>query len=151
MRHTLKVSYRRAAGIGLAAILLAATAVGALANVGLTSFDAVAGPRAAEITVRWTTETEVDAIAFRVVRSTQPLVQTATEVATLPALGSGTGGASYEYIDTGLVPGQRYYYWLYEFTSSGSFYLLTQAATAVAPVQSTLSLRRFFPLAFRSN
>ena len=51
MRHTLKSSHRRAAGIGLAVIMLAATTVAALASVGLTSFEATPGPLAAEITV----------------------------------------------------------------------------------------------------
>ena len=151
MRHTLKSSHRRAAGIGLAVIMLAATTVAALASVGLTSFEATPGPLAVEITVSWTTETEVDTIAFQVVRSTQPLVQTATIVATLPALGSGIGGASYDHVDSGLIPGHRYYYWLYVITTSGERELLTQAVTAVAPEQSMLSLRTFFPLAFRSN
>ncbi len=151
MRQTLRKSHRQKTGIGLALIFLAATATAALAGVGLTYFDAAPGPAAAQITVSWGTETEVDTVAFQVVRSVRPLVQTATVVVTLPALGSGVGGASYEHIDIGLVPGQRYYYWLYEITSSGERNLLTQAATAVAPGQSTLSIQAYFPLAFHSN
>lgn len=151
MRQTLRKSHRQIAGIGMALIILAATASVALAGVGLTYFDATPGPGAAQITVSWETETEVEAVAFRIVRSTQPLVQTATVVATMAAVGSGTGGAIYNFVDMSLVPGQRYYYWLYEITTNGELHLLTQAATAVAPAQSTLSIRAFFPLAFHSN
>lgn len=135
----------------LVVIAMATAAVGVQASVGLTHFDATPGPGAAEITVTWGTETELDVVAFRVARSTQPLVQTAIQVHVTPAAGSGVGGAEYDFIDTGLVAGQRYFYWLYEITAAGDVYLLTQAVTAVAPIQSTLSRRTYLPLAFRSN
>lgn len=150
MRQALRKSHGRVTGIGLAVIILAATVTVALAGVGLVHFDATPGPGAAQITVSWETETEVEAVAFRIVSSTQPLVQTATVVTTMAAVGSGTGGASYHFVDTSLVAGQRYYYWLYEITSNGELHLLTQAASAVAPTQSTLARRAFLPLAFRS-
>ena len=143
--------WRRAAAIGLVMMLLTATTAVVQAGVGLTHFDAAPGPGAAQITVSWETETEVDTVGFRVVRSTQPLVQTAVAVQVVAAVGSATTGAQYQFIDSDLIPGQRYYYWLYEITSSGDAYLISQAATAVAPAQSTLSRRAYFPLAFRSN
>lgn len=139
------------ARIGLALLVLAMAATVAQASVGLTYFGAVSGPDVAQITVSWETETETDTVAFRVVRSTQPLVQTAIQVYLAPAMGSATTGARYDFVDSGLVPGQRYYYWLYAITTSGAVHLITQAATAVAPVQSVLTQRLFLPLAFRSD
>ena len=135
----------------LAVIATVAAVVVVQASVGLTHFDATPGPGAAQITVTWGTETEVGVIAFRVVRSTQPLVQTATLIRVMPAVGSGVGGAEYEFVDSSLVAGQRYFYWLYEITAAGDVYLISQAVTAVAPAQSTLARRTYLPLAFRSN
>lgn len=132
------------AGSILATLLLAAVV---FASVRLTHFGALPGPGAGEITVSWQTETELDVIAFRLVRSTQPLVQTAAPIHTTPAVGSGTAGAWYQFNDSGLTPGQRYYYWLYEITSSGDVYLLTQSVTAVAPAQSVPSHSVWLPLA----
>ena len=133
----------------VAALLFAA--VGVDASVGLVYFDADPGPGAGQITVGWETETEYEATAFRVVRSAQPLVQTAATVRIVPAVGSGTTGGVYSIVDSGLTYGQRYYYWLYEITASGDQYLISQATTAVAPGQSTLTERIFLPIAFRSN
>lgn len=141
----------RMATIALLLLALALAATVAQASVGLTHFDATPGPGAARITVTWGTETEPGVLAFRVVRSTQPLVQTAIQVHLTPAMGSGVGGAEYEFVDSGLVGGQRYFYWLYEITVAGDVYLLTQAVTAVAPAQSTLARRTYLPLAFHSN
>ncbi len=151
MIATTNKRYRRLATIALLlfALLLAATV--AQASVGLTHFDATPGPGAAQITITWGTETELDVVAFRVVRSTQPLVQTAIQVHVTPAVGSGVGGAEYDFVDSGLVAGQRYFYWLYQITAAGDVYLISQAATAVAPAQSTLTRRTYLPLAFRSN
>ncbi|MCA9869953.1 MAG: hypothetical protein KDI03_01480 [Anaerolineae bacterium] len=144
--------HRQIAGAVLAFILLVLAATAAQASVGLTHFDATPGPGVAEITVSWGTETEVDAVAFRLVRSTQPLVQTAVQVYLTPALGSPTTGAEYSFVDSGLVSGERYYYWLYEINRSGDIVLLAQyPVTAVAPPQFVLLPRAFFPLATRSN
>lgn len=142
---------RQLACIVCAVVALAMAAALVEASVGLTHFNASPGPGAAQITVTWGTETEVDVIGFRVVRSTQPLVQTATQVLVTPALGSGVSGADYQFINSGLVIGQRYYYWLYEITATGDVFLITQAVSAVAPAQSTLSRRTYLPLAFHSN
>ena len=135
----------------LAVIATVAAVVVVQASVGLTHFEATPGPGAAQITVTWGTETELNVVAFRVVRSTQPLVQTATQIIVMPAVGSGVGGAEYEFVDSSLVAGQRYFYWLYEITAAGDVYLISQAVTAVAPAQSTLARRTYLPLAFRSN
>ena len=135
----------------LAVIATVAAVVVVQASVGLTHFEATPGPGAAQITVTWGTETELNVVAFRVVRSTQPLVQTATLIRVMPAVGSGVGGAEYEFVDSSLVAGQRYFYWLYEITAAGDVYLISQAVTAVAPAQSTLARRTYLPLAFRSN
>ena len=65
----------------------------ALAAVGLISFDAVPGTRAGEVIVSWETATETNVVGFRVMRSSQPLVQTSDVIATVPSTGSASTGA----------------------------------------------------------
>ena len=117
----------------------------ALAAVGLISFDAVPGTRAGDVIVRWETATETNVVGFRVVRSSQPLVQTSTVIATVPSRGSATTGAAYEVTDSGLTPGQVYYYWLLELTNSGQQNVLTQGIRVVAPGNLPASRHLYIP------
>lgn len=137
--------------VGVALLILALAALPAQASVRLAYFGAAPGPASGQITVSWQTETELGVVAFRVVRSTQPLVQTASLVHQTQAVGSGSSGAWYDFVDTSVVAGQRYYYWLYEVTAAGEVYLISQAATAVAPTQSPLTPRAWLPLAPHFN
>ncbi len=126
----------RLAGLFIAVTLLLSSLLGyatppALAAVGLTSFEVTPNSNNRELVVTWTTETEVDTVAFRLKRATVQDANAATDVVTLPALGAGVGGGSYAHTDTDLTSGTRYYYWLYEITSSGDVTLLT------APINAT--------------
>ena len=127
-------------------VLLLSAALPALASVGLIYFEAHPGSRAGEVIVRWGTESEADTAGFRVKRSTDPLVQNAMTVATVPSVGSASTGAEYEYTDNGLTPGRTYYYWLYELTSSGYEHLLTQAVQVVAPSGPPTSRHYYLPV-----
>lgn len=95
----------RLAGLILVVLLLSAT-LPALAAVGLTGFEALPGTDSGQVIVRWGTETERDTVGFRVRRNTEPLVQSATTVATLPGQGSATSGAEYGITYSGLAFGQ---------------------------------------------
>ena len=126
----MKYSASRFAGLIIAVTLLLSSTVGygttpALAAVGLTSFDVARGDNDSQLVITWTTETEVDILAFKLKRATVEDANAATDVATLPALGSGVNGSDYEHQDNGLTSGTRYYYWLYELTSTGDQNLLT--------------------------
>ena len=133
------------AGFVLLVLLLSAT-LPALAAVGLTYFEALPGNASGQVIVRWSTETETDIVGFRVKRSTEPLVQSATTVATLPGLGSATSGAEYAITDSGLTAGRTYYYWLFELVSSGEENVLTQGARVVAPGGSPAARRYYLPV-----
>lgn len=125
--------------------------VPALAAVGLISFDAVPGTRAGEVIVRWETATETNVVGFRVMRSSQPLVQTSTVIATVPSRGSAVTGAAYEVTDSGLTTGQTYYFWLLELTNSGQQNVLTQGIQAVAPGNPLATRHYYFPVMRRSS
>lgn len=133
------------AGFVLLVLLLSAT-LPALAAVGLTYFDALPGNGSGQVIVRWGTETETNTVGFRVKRSAEPLVQSATTVATLPGVGSATSGAEYEITDSGLTVGHAYYYWLFELLSSGEENVLTQGVRVVAPGGSPAARRYYLPV-----
>lgn len=91
----------------------------AFAAVGLTAFEVATGNNNTELVVTWETESEVDITAFLLKRATDENPNSSAVVATLPALGLGVGGSSYEHRDQGLASGTRYYYWLYEVSPTG--------------------------------
>jgi hypothetical protein len=79
--------------------------------ITLASFEAIPGNRS--VTLRWITESEVDNAGFNLYRSEQ------TEggyikmnEALVPAQGSSTQGSAYEFVDSGLKNGVKYYYML---------------------------------------
>ena len=127
-------------------VALLSTALSAEASVGLLYFSAQPGSAAGQVIVRWGTETETDTVGFRVKRSTQPLVQSATTIATVPSVGSVVSGAEYEITDSGLTAGQTYYFWLFQLASSGQENALTQGVQVVAPGGSPAALRYYLPM-----
>jgi hypothetical protein len=127
-------------------LLVALSPRQAWASVGLVFFGAQPGSLSGEVLIRWGTETETDIVGFRVKRSTQPLIQTAVMVATVPSRGSATTGSEYEIVDSGLVPGQIYYYWLLAIAGAGQEDLLTQAVSVVAPGGTGPGRHYFFPV-----
>lgn len=137
-RRTLRT--RSFAGCALF-LSLVVVALPVWAAVGLVYFNAQAGSVPSEVIVSWATESETNVVGFRVKRSTLPLVQTATVVATVPSTGSATTGAEYQIVDHGLTPGQPYYYWLVEIDSSATEILLTQG---VRVVPGTLAGRHIY-------
>jgi hypothetical protein len=104
----------------LALLLLAVASSLVLAAVSLTYFELVPGLGSGQVAVLWGTETEVDVAAFQIRRNDVPVLSTAQVVHLEPGRGSAVSGADYEWMDSGLVPGQHYYYWLYDITTSGT-------------------------------
>ena len=127
-------------------VLLLSAALQALASVGLIYFEAHPGNAPGQVIVRWGTETETDIVGFRVKRSTQPLVQTAMAVTTVPSQGSAATGAEYEFIDDGLTPSMTYYYWLADLLTSGEEQILTQGFMVVAPGTYPGGRRYYLPM-----
>jgi hypothetical protein len=81
--------------------------------VQLESVEAI--PGVARVEVLWTTVSELDAAGFNVMRSTSefgPWVQANDYL--IIATGTGTSGADYSFLDTGLTGGIEYYYYLQE-------------------------------------
>lgn len=119
-------------------LTLFATAVPAQANVDLSYFRVVQGSGAAEVAVQWATETETDTAAFIVRRGVSADFAQGADIQTVQATGQAMGGAEYEYIDSGVSAGQKYYYWLVEFTTGGernqlgAMQEITPGATATA-------------------
>jgi len=86
--------------------------------VQLESVEAI--PGVARVEVLWTTVSELDAAGFNVMRSTSefgPWVQANDYL--IIAIGEGTSGADYSFLDTGLTGGVEYYYHLQEVLTTG--------------------------------
>lgn len=124
-------------------LTLFATAVPAQANVDLSYFRVVQGSGAAEVAVQWATETETDTAAFIVRRGVSADFAQGADIQTVQATGQAMGGAEYEYIDSGVSAGQKYYYWLVEFTTGGernqlgAMQEITPGATATPATTAT--------------
>lgn len=64
-----------------------------------------------EITITWVTETEFDTAGFNIYRSVDPdgaFEQINPQL--IPSAADPASGASYEYVDANIEPGQTYYY-----------------------------------------
>ena len=96
----------------------------ARAGVGLSYFELVQGTLPTQVNVTWGTETETDTVAFVIKRATDPDPAQALIIRIEPARGSAVTGFDYRYTDTGLTPGQVYYYWLIELTTYGQLVTL---------------------------
>lgn len=115
----------------------------ARANVSLSYFLAIAGNRTGQIALTWGTETEADAAAFRLLRGIEPVFASAQLIHQAQPRGSAVSGADYAYLDSELVPEQRYYYWLVGIANSGQELLLA-TAWQIAPGEVGPSPRRLF-------
>ncbi len=104
-----------------AALLLNLGLLTVSANITLARFEAT--PQAdGSILVVWETATEFDTAGFNLYRALEPLALNAdwgAPIATQQAEGDGFTGATYQYRDTDVVPGVRYYYLLEELTAAG--------------------------------
>jgi hypothetical protein len=86
--------------------------------INLSSFTAT--PKSSKVILQWTTESETDNAGFNIYSSTSENGKYVKINDTLiPAEGSATQGASYEYIDTGLRNGKTYYYKLEDIDLDG--------------------------------
>ncbi|NUQ39174.1 MAG: hypothetical protein HUU23_15580 [Caldilineales bacterium] len=96
-------------------ILLTALILGLLAAPGLYAAVTLkyfrAEPQANSIRVVWETATELDTISFFLLRA-ESEEGTYSEIADFDARGTAASGALYEYIDSAVTPGVRYWYQL---------------------------------------
>ena len=118
--------------ISLAVLLLAAC--------GPTDFVPGSG-----VTVQWETATEVNTVGFNLYRANSkagPYVKVNTTL--IPASGSQLTGSSYKYEDTGVQPGQVYYYQLEDIESSGKATrqepIAVTVASALEPITAAIIL-----------
>lgn len=80
----------------------------------LTNFEAVPHPLGVRVT--WETSAEIFTSGFHILRSTKSNRASAVRITEqpIPAKGSTSSAASYDFIDATTEPGQRYSYWLVE-------------------------------------
>lgn len=135
----------RIAPIVLAVLCSLLVTAPALANVDLAYFDVIPGAGPTEAIVRWGTETETDTAGFLVKRGVNSDPVQAIPVHTEQAQGSSISGYDYLYNDTGLTPGQIYYYWLIALTTDGQQVALgvrqiTAGGTPLTPPRSFMPL-----------
>ena len=92
--------------------------IAATTAVELLSFTALGGDGAVEL--RWETGSEVDNVGFYLYRATSEAgPYQLVNPSMVPGLGSSPLGASYRYVDSGLVNGQTYFYELEDLESTG--------------------------------
>jgi hypothetical protein len=91
----------------------------ARANVTLSYFEVEQGVGSNQLVIKWGTETETDTAGFRIRRGTNANPTQGAFIHTEPARGSAISGFDYRYVDSGLTPGQVYYYWLVELETGG--------------------------------
>ncbi|MBI1294076.1 DUF11 domain-containing protein [bacterium] len=98
----------------------ATVTVASPAAVTLLSFTAM--PEGNALRVSWVTGIEIDSWGFHLWRSETGRPEGAVRVTgqMIPARGSATQGASYTHLDTGVVPGVLYHYWLEETELNGT-------------------------------
>ena len=87
-----------------------------------------------QATILWTTSSEINIGGFIVQRSTQA-ASGFTDISDLPRQGSGTGGASYEFTDTGLTNNTEYFYRLRIVGLDGNF--INSDVVSVTPIPPT--------------
>jgi hypothetical protein len=115
---------KRCVPVVLAVMLSLAVASPTRAGVELGYFELVQGTLPTQVNVTWGTETETDTAAFVIKRATVPDPVQAPIIHIEPARGSAVSGFDYQFTDTGLTPGQVYYYWLIELTTYGQLVTL---------------------------
>ncbi|MEI6126353.1 MAG: hypothetical protein WCQ99_07330 [Pseudomonadota bacterium] len=97
--------------------------------ITLASFTAT--PKAGKVILKWSTASEIDNAGFNLYRSTsEDGDYIKINAALIPAVGSATQGASYDFIDDGLQNRKTYYYKLEDIDLNGT-------ATMHGPVSAT--------------
>ena len=97
--------------------------------INLSSFTAT--PKAGKVLLQWTTEAEINNAGFNLYRSHQKMENTSKiNDSLIPAQGSSTQGASYEFIDTDVKNRKTYYYKLEDIDLNGK-------STMHGPVSAT--------------
>ncbi len=110
---------KQIAPVVLAVALALVAAASAQAGIGLSYFEVAQGTVPTEVVVTWGTESETNVAAFMIKRATIADPLQAQVVHIEQASGSAISGDDYQFTDTNLTPGQIYYYWLIELTTSG--------------------------------
>ena len=86
--------------------------------ISLIEFNAIPGNRM--VTLTWSTASEIDNAGFNIYRSeSEDGEYTKINESLIPAEGSSTQGASYEYVDNGLQNRKTYYYKLEDIDLNG--------------------------------
>ena len=110
--------------------------------VELVSFTAEGFPGL--VTIKWETASEMDTVGFNVLRSgTDDGIYNQINSPLIPAKGSSTQGASYEFVDDTVESGKTYYYKLEDLDASGgrSFYGPVSATVPAAiPAMTEMGL-----------
>ncbi len=106
-------------------------------SVVLTKLDAI--PANQQVTIQWTTSSEVNAAGFYVLRSTVETGGFERVSSFIARKGTSSSGASYEYLDTGLTNTTTYYYRL-EIISTSLESSFSQVVSAVPGQATTATL-----------
>lgn len=106
----------------------------AFAAVTISSF--TAAWQGNSVIVRWSTGSELNNAGFNILRSTSAN-GTFTKVNYTPAQFGSIAGASYAFTDSGVTPGQTYYYRLQSIDTSGKVDTYNQTVAAQAPATPT--------------
>ena len=109
--------------------------------VELDQFTAVS--KGNQITITWTTASEIDNAGFNIWRSTTKNVKhddNKINSTIIPAVAGATDGATYSYIDDKVVPGVTYYYQLEDINARG-------LSTFHGPVSAAIpAQKKYMPL-----
>lgn len=108
MKPRRSVSFHIRIALALACLAWFSLLGQALAAVTLVSFTATPAP--GQAILRWETASEVKIAGYYITRSLQAAGSYSRVSPLIPALGEGIGGATYEFIDTGLTDGTVYYF-----------------------------------------
>ncbi|MCD6344101.1 MAG: hypothetical protein J7M17_00645 [Anaerolineae bacterium] len=73
----------------------------------------------AAVQLKWATKNEENNLGFRLLRATEKDAGQASEIAFVPSLCGGSGGAEYEYRDESALPQTQYWYWVMDVNEAG--------------------------------
>lgn len=76
--------------------------------------------RHASVVIEWSTASELDTIGFNIYRGeTQDAIAMQINEQMIPAAADALTGSDYQYVDSTVQPGRRYFYWLEDVNASG--------------------------------
>ncbi len=104
-------------GITVDGIRIADTWLESTTLIDLVSFSAI--PKTDNIQIAWQTASELDNAGFHLWRATEASPYTLITNSLIPAQGTATTGASYDYKDYDIIPGTRYSYKLEDIDVAG--------------------------------